>query len=630
MGVVANILSLAMRGASLVLRVTRHCQNGSLLPLTHVPTRCASSTPPATRSLEKPKNNSEPNSKAPSPAAQRYVGETRPYRTRSTAAEEETLKWNLKLLNLMKHKKAQEILQVCSEMKAQQVRPDVFTYISLQSAYLQLQRYTQVLQCIEEVHEQGLKTRYQLYFHGLRAALETVDINAAKDIMKRLQASNAETVFQYDTFLRICEMVADSNSGFQQYQIARGKGLLAASIIKTMIRCCIRTNDSIRLRSILEDVSARNISVHPKIFEAVLKCGISCGDEVVMNLALKQLLATEPKFLLSQPLLRVAAGVFGGRGDVASLDLIKAEYEQQGLQFGPSESCAYVEAYATTGSQTQLIHLINNMMVQGVKIHLGLWKQITDCLCQSPERIDAAYFELANLAKENKPVAVGTINLIIQACARALELDRAFATFAEIEKTFKLQPDVHSFNGLILACAMLRMTTPAFRVFEKMQKANIQPVARTFTNLIFACLRGNDLQRAIEICGIVKDQNVSLTVDAYLHVIRKAAKSGRTELIPELIETVKARGGFLDLDMMRYIKRGEIDYSAPPELRNSKGGKFSKQRDAIKKTTATSAQPKKKSPANTKATKATQATTDTATTTTDTTSVTPQSEVVAQ
>lgn len=56
-------------------------------------------------------------------------------------------------------------------------------------------------------------------------------------------------------------------------------------------------------------------------------------------------------------------------------------------------------------------------------------------------------------------VPLSAINCIIQGCVNVRDMSRAFQTFDEIHRTFKLQPDVHSYNALLDGCGQARQVS---------------------------------------------------------------------------------------------------------------------------------------------------------------------------
>lgn len=72
-------------------------------------------------------------------------------------------------------------------------------------------------------------------------------------------------------------------------------------------------------------------------------------------------------------------------------------------------------------------------------------------LCAEASLVDEAYYVLEERRNEGAKVPLQALNLVIEACAQLEDLDRAFATWSELE-AFGLQPDVGTFNALLHTC----------------------------------------------------------------------------------------------------------------------------------------------------------------------------------
>lgn len=71
-------------------------------------------------------------------------------------------------------------------------------------------------------------------------------------------------------------------------------------------------------------------------------------------------------------------------------------------------------------------------------------------------QIFQVYYQLENLSRADPPVkSLAALNCVILGCANIWDIERAYQTFAAIESTFGLTPDIHSYNALIYAFGKL-------------------------------------------------------------------------------------------------------------------------------------------------------------------------------
>lgn len=70
------------------------------------------------------------------------------------------------------------------------------------------------------------------------------------------------------------------------------------------------------------------------------------------------------------------------------------------------------------------------------------------------------YHQLEVLGKADPPYkSVAALNCIILGSANIWDVDRAYQTFAAIDSTFGLTPDIHSYNALLFAFGKLGKVT---------------------------------------------------------------------------------------------------------------------------------------------------------------------------
>ena len=92
----------------------------------------------------------------------------------------------------------------------------------------------------------------------------------------------------------------------------------------------------------------------------------------------------------------------------------------------------------------------------GYKLPEKAYTQITETLAeQCAPAVDESYFLLESRKQESRSVPLAAVNVIIEACALMGDLDRAFATWAELEQ-LSLTPDTGTFNALLHTCVRTR------------------------------------------------------------------------------------------------------------------------------------------------------------------------------
>jgi pentatricopeptide repeat protein len=123
---------------------------------------------------------------------------------------------------------------------------------------------------------------------------------------------------------------------------------------------------------------------------------------------------------------------------------------------------------------------------------------IADGLARDPSLVDEAYFMLESLHGKGKKVPLQVANLIIEACARIPDLDRAFATWAELSK-LSLTPDVGTYNALLATCVKARELSSARRLLNRMEMEGVAPNAKTYAERIVMHVMQSESQQALAV-----------------------------------------------------------------------------------------------------------------------------------
>jgi hypothetical protein len=140
-------------------------------------------------------------------------------------------------------------------------------------------------------------------------------------------------------------------------------------------------------------------------------------------------------------------------------------------------------------------HETNTISKVSNKGGLALQELFADRLSRSVNKVDALYFSLVDLVKENSIVPQLALNSIIIASGRMGQLDRSFATFQEYKSLFGLDPDLHSYNALLMAAARSRMpkVNAMLAILQEMENAGVSPNSTSFALLLEVMVETNDL-----------------------------------------------------------------------------------------------------------------------------------------
>lgn len=143
---------------------------------------------------------------------------------------------------------------------------------------------------------------------------------------------------------------------------------------------------------------------------------------------------------------------------------------------------------------------------------------IAYALAKDPSHVDAAYFHLESLKDAGKDVPLQTANIIIEACALIPDLDRAFATWAELSK-LSLTPDSDTYNALLSTCVRAREYSSARRLLNRMESDGVASNGQTYSHRCTLHLMQNEGSAALATLRQCKDAELVPPVQLYHSLI---------------------------------------------------------------------------------------------------------------
>lgn len=167
--------------------------------------------------------------------------------------------------------------------------------------------------------------------------------------------------------------------------------------------------------------------------------------------------------------------------------------------------------------------------------------QIAEELAKQASAVDESYFLLESRKTQSLPVPLPAVNMIIEACALMGDLDRAFATWAEIDQ-LALKPDVGTFNALLHTCVRTREIGSGRRLLSRMAQDGIGANAMTFTHQTALHIMGREEGLALKILQTCKDGGFTPTVKMYASLINMCCRTRKYDRAQTLLQEMEADG----------------------------------------------------------------------------------------
>eukprot|EP00897_Mesotaenium_endlicherianum_P007240 jgi/Mesen1/6544/ME000334S05882 len=140
-----------------------------------------------------------------------------------------------------------------------------------------------------------------------------------------------------------------------------------------------------------------------------------------------------------------------------------------------------------------------------------------------------AYFKLADMHAEGELVSLASLNCVVAGCSQLRDADRAQQTFDEIERTFGLVPDVHSYNALIDVYGKRRQIEEAAKRFEEMKAKGVEPSADSFAFLTDAYIMSFDPRGATNTVKAMLEAGHVPSRSLLMRLLRRSKREGFTE-----------------------------------------------------------------------------------------------------
>lgn len=179
--------------------------------------------------------------------------------------------------------------------------------------------------------------------------------------------------------------------------------------------------------------------------------------------------------------------------------------------------------------------------------------------------LDSVYYQLENLSRVDPPVkSLAALNCVILGCANIWDIERAYQTFAAIESTFGLTPDIHSYNALIYAFGKLGKRDEATKVYEHFMDLGVKPNEMTYSLLVDAHLVKREPKAALSVVDEMVNAQYKPSKDILKKIRRRCTREMDYESdlrVDELTKKFNIRMGPENRRNMLFNLRYNMEYA---------------------------------------------------------------------
>ena len=184
-----------------------------------------------------------------------------------------------------------------------------------------------------------------------------------------------------------------------------------------------------------------------------------------------------------------------------------------------------IYALARNGSVNDALDLVNQMGMQGLLDGVEAQKKfsidsvdvtmeyhylyvLAITLSSSLQVLDDAYFYLEEKYKADKSVTIHALDLIILACARLSDEQRAMDTVDTYTKVFDIKPRVLTYLYLIQSCGKKNKSRDQKQVFDMILKSGLRPTTAIYKLLIKQALAVDNIDEALQFLEILAGEHL--------------------------------------------------------------------------------------------------------------------------
>ncbi|KAL1495121.1 hypothetical protein AB1Y20_016988 [Prymnesium parvum] len=201
---------------------------------------------------------------------------------------------------------------------------------------------------------------------------------------------------------------------------------------------------------------------------------------------------------------------------------------------------------------------VDQLRARDTSLPIKASEWLASSLSKTPSLVDDAYFRLESDKKKGLAVPLGAINIIIDACAMMGDLDRAFATWAELEQ-LGLKPNTGTYNALVHACIRTREVASGRRLIARMEMEEVPPDAVTYSHRCALLLQSRAGDAAVGLLEECKQKGLRPRSHMYVSCINFLLRAKQYSKARELLEEMRGSDVFVT---DKYIERVEAEIAA--------------------------------------------------------------------
>lgn len=203
------------------------------------------------------------------------------------------------------------------------------------------------------------------------------------------------------------------------------------------------------------------------------------------------------------------------------------------------QTVALVDAHVRTGNSVEAFAVATSLYASGMYLPFEFHERLLNELGHDAAAVDETYYLLESRKQKSKVVPLPMVNMVIEACALLSDLDRAFATWAELEQ-FDLQADAGTYNALLHTCIRTRELASGRRLLTRMTQDGIEPTADTFMHRLTMHIMSREDKLAEQVLKECKEAQLRPPAKMYITMLNSHIRARRFEQAEQTLTDMAA------------------------------------------------------------------------------------------
>lgn len=212
-----------------------------------------------------------------------------------------------------------------------------------------------------------------------------------------------------------------------------------------------------------------------------------------------------------------------------------------GMKLDRFQRVSVVYSYLRLNQPVPAFTALIDYFADGLKLSERAQDGIAEMLARQATSVDEAYFLLEQRKQDGLEVPLPAVNLVIEACAVLGDLDRAFATWAELEQ-LDLKPDTGTYNALLSTCIRTREIASGRRLIARMASDDLTPDSKTYELHCSLHLMARERDLAAKLLQKVKDDGLKPSGKMYAGLVNDAVRNREANRAATLIQQMEEDG----------------------------------------------------------------------------------------